>query len=125
MWEFKVDIANRRTVEIKYYAYDEILAFIGGNFELALRFAGLFMLPFGLIEFVINNSSKLEEIELQIGQARGNLTEEKIGAFQGAIDLRKDFLDHYWFIYLSNFIPNFCLRKCFKKEKREIVKIFD
>jgi len=43
------------------------LGFIGGFFELIMRFAGVIMFPFALIEFTINNSSKREEIELQIG----------------------------------------------------------
>jgi len=36
------------------------------------------MAPFALIEFTINNSIKREEICLQIGQAKGGSTSDKI-----------------------------------------------
>jgi len=67
LWEFTVDPNNKKKVEIKYYALDEILGFIGGFFAMIMQASGFIMLPFALIEFVVHNSSKKEEIELQIG----------------------------------------------------------
>ena len=64
VWEFKVDLHDKKIIEIKYYAADEILGFIGGFFGLVLSVAGVIMAPFALIEFTVNNSSKKEEIEL-------------------------------------------------------------
>jgi len=43
------------------------LGFIGGNLSIVLSLTGFFVIPFGLIEFVIDKSSKKEEIEMQIG----------------------------------------------------------
>ena len=64
IWEFKVDLFNKKIVEIKYYAADEILGFIGGFFDIVMRITGVLMSPFALIEFTVNNSTKKEEIEL-------------------------------------------------------------
>ena len=82
LWEFKVDPHNKRRIEIKYYAMDEILGFIGGFFAIIMQVSGFLVLPFALIEFVVNNSSKKEEVELLIGQAKDDKTkEEKLESF--------------------------------------------
>jgi len=64
VWEFKICNNDKRSIYIKYYALDEILGFIGGFFELIIRFTGVMLTPFALIEFTMNNSTKREEIEL-------------------------------------------------------------
>jgi len=64
LWEFTGDYTFKRKVEIKYYALDELLGFAGGNLSLLLVFASYFLTPYSLVNFVISNSSKKEEIEL-------------------------------------------------------------
>jgi len=41
---------------------DELLGFIGGFFGFIIQISSVFIIPFGLIDFVVNNSSKKEEI---------------------------------------------------------------
>ena len=69
VWEFNHDNVNKRILNVKYYALDEILGFIGGNLSIVITIAAVFMNPFSLIDFVIDNSSKKEEIKLQINQS--------------------------------------------------------
>ena len=64
MWEFSLDTDSKRFVNMKFFALDNILGFIGGLLNLFVKWAGILMLPFGVIEFTVNNSTKLEEIEL-------------------------------------------------------------
>ena len=49
---------------IKYYALDEILGFIGGFSSNIIQISGFIVLPFGLIEFVVNNSITKEKIAM-------------------------------------------------------------
>jgi len=58
IWEFKEDKTYKRRVDIKYYAFDEILEFIGGNFAGVMVALAIFLHPYSKTKFVINNSSK-------------------------------------------------------------------
>jgi len=64
LWEFRPDIDEARKVEIKYYALDEIMGFVGGNMAIVILVLEYFLLPYSLNKFVINNSSKKEEIQM-------------------------------------------------------------
>ena len=64
VWEFKHDTMNKKVIEIKYYALDEIFGFIGGNLALLTSLVAIIINPFALVKFVILNSSKKEEIEM-------------------------------------------------------------
>ena len=66
---------------IKYYAFDELLGFLGGNLSLIILLAGYFITPYSLINFVVDNSSKKEEIEMHIGQAMEGITSESLEKF--------------------------------------------
>ena len=46
VWEFKHDRMHMKKIDVKYYALDEILAFIGGNLSLIISIVGIFFLPF-------------------------------------------------------------------------------
>jgi len=64
LWEFKHDYTEAKRVEIKYYALDEILGFVGGNMNIVMCIVRMFMIPYSLNKFVVTNSSKKEEIEM-------------------------------------------------------------
>jgi len=64
IWEFHTDINVARKVEIKYYALDEIMGFVGGNMGIVILVCEIFLLPYSLNKFVINKSSKKEEIQM-------------------------------------------------------------
>ena len=53
---------NHREIQIKYFALDELLGLLGGFFAIIVSVTSIIMSPISLIEFVINNSSKKEEI---------------------------------------------------------------
>jgi len=57
-----VDMRNHREIQIKYFALDELLGLLGGFFAIIVSVTSIIMSPISLIEFVINNSSKKEEI---------------------------------------------------------------
>jgi len=40
LWEFKHDYNEARRVEIKYFALDEILGFVGGNMGIVIMLVG-------------------------------------------------------------------------------------
>ena len=67
LWEFTEDCTYKRKVDIKYYAFDEILQFIGGIFSSLMFFLSFIHSPYSKVKFIINNSSKKEEISMQIG----------------------------------------------------------
>ena len=91
LWEFKSDVTSKRYVTMKYYALDEIMEFIGGNMGLFISLVGILVVPFGEMEFVIDNSSKKEEIELHMGQSIEQRREEAIKKYKDALDDRKKF----------------------------------
>ena len=53
VWEFKHDTVNKKIIQIKYYALDEILGFIGGNLAIMTWAVALIMNPFAIIKFVV------------------------------------------------------------------------
>jgi len=46
IWEFQVDITSKRQIEIRFYALDEIIGFVGGNLSIAILVFGYFVLPY-------------------------------------------------------------------------------
>ena len=62
LWEFTGDYTFKRKVEIKYYAFDEILGLIGGTLSIFLACANYFILPYSENRFIIEKSAKKEEI---------------------------------------------------------------
>ena len=128
VWEFQHDIVNKKILQIKYFALDEIFGFVGGNLSLALSIAGFVINPFAIIKFVINNSSKKEEIEMQICQAQNYDEDSKIfnelkhvKNFDEAIEKRKTLKKHYWTLYFSHFLP-IC---CFLNSQKQIIRKFN
>lgn len=69
IWEFKKDQEFKRSVWIKYYAFDEIFGFLGGNYSLILLFMSYIFGPYADFEFITKNSTKKEELDMHIGQA--------------------------------------------------------
>ena len=69
LWEFTGDTNFKRKVEISYYAFDEVLGLVGGNLSLLLALISYIVSPYSLVSFIVENSSKKEEIQMQIGQA--------------------------------------------------------
>jgi len=53
VWEFKHDTVNKKIIQIKYYALDEVLGFIGGNLAIMTWAVALIMNPFAIIKFVV------------------------------------------------------------------------
>ena len=87
LWEFTGDSTFKRKVEIKYYALDEVLGLVGGNLSLLLALTSYFVGPYSLVEFIVENSSKKEEIEMQIGQAVKGPESETISKYEDALNL--------------------------------------
>jgi len=58
------NFAEKRSIYIKYYAFDEIFGLIGGHLELTTMIIGIFIFPYSELVFVADNSSKKEEMEL-------------------------------------------------------------
>ena len=49
VWEFRHDIVYKKIIEIKYFALDEILGFVGGNLSLLLSIVAVILNPFALM----------------------------------------------------------------------------
>jgi len=62
IWEFKAALYAARKFEIKHYALDEIFGFVGGNIGILMLVFTYILEPYSLNRFVVNNSSKKEEI---------------------------------------------------------------
>ena len=58
------------------------MGFIGGFFGFIIQIVGILLMPFGLIDFVINYSSKKEEISMHIGSSKDGPTSKTIKNFE-------------------------------------------
>jgi len=62
IWEFKAALYAARKYEIKHYAIDESSGLVGGNIGILMVIFTFLLEPYSLNRFVVNNSSKKEEI---------------------------------------------------------------
>ena len=62
IWEFKADTDEKRKIEIKHRALDEIFGFIGGNLSIVMMFFRFFLVPFSFNKFITKHSVTKDEI---------------------------------------------------------------
>ena len=108
---------HKRKLDVKFFAFDEFLAFIGGNLSLVLGVVGIFFYPFSQLEFILNNSTYKDEMLMVIGQAKEGKKSQSISKFKASLELQKKFFANYWTLYFSNFLPS----SCFREKSREII----